>query len=142
MEKYMAEGREWLSENLKDLFKKKDDSLNSFLAINAITHSMKSIDTIYAMREGGYSRNGSYGSYTGSYDGSYADSYDGSYDDGSYDGGSYRRGRSATTGRFVSRRSGGYSRTGDFHEKLEELMNDAPDEATRKEIQRLISKME
>lgn len=35
---------------------------------------------------------------------------------------------------------GGYSRDG-MREKLEELMEEAPDEQTRQELQRLISKM-
>lgn len=34
----------------------------------------------------------------------------GSYDGGSYDGGSYARGRSRTTGRYVSRDNGSYRR--------------------------------
>ena len=132
--KYMHELKEMLCDELEQIAQKGELTTGTLDVVDKLTHSVKSIVTIMAMEEEGYSGRGSYRSYAGS--------YDGSYDDGSYDGGSYRRGRSATTGRFVSRRSGGYSRTGDFHEKLEELMNEAPDEATRKEIQRLISKME
>lgn len=86
----------------------------------------------------------------------------GSYDGGSYDGGSYagRRGaRRDSMGRY-SREGGsyrgsyardgyardeGYSRHGDRNEMIENLrsmMDEAPDENTRREIQRLISKME
>ena len=133
----MEELREKLCRELEDL-SKGELNMGSLDAINKLTHSIKSIDTIVAMEEGGYSREGSYrGSYRGAYN-------DGSYD-GSYDGGSYRRGRSATTGRYISRSSSRYSREYSGHdgmrEKLEELMEDAPDEQTRQELQRLIGKM-
>ena len=75
--------------------------------INKLTHSIKSLDTILAMA--GYSRE---------------------------EGASYRRGRSMTTGRYISRTSGR-----DMKAKLEELALDAPDEKTREELHRLIDKM-
>ena len=54
---------------------------------------------------------------------------------------SYKRGRSATTGRYVSMApERGYSRDG-MKEKLEEMAEKAPDEHTRQELERLISKM-
>ena len=63
----------------------------------------------------------------------YDDGYSGRYEDGrSYRGGSYRRSRD---------RMGRYSRDG-IADKLRELMADAPDEHTRKEIERLADKME
>lgn len=46
-----------------------------------------------------------------------------------------------TTGRYISRASSRYSRDDGMKAKLEELINDAPDEHTRREIQRLIDKM-
>ena len=39
-------------------------------------------------------------------------------------------------------RSVGYSRNGEIVDRLRSLMNDAPDDRTRKEIQNLVSKME
>ena len=54
-------------------------------------------------------------------------------------GSSYKRGRSATTGRYISM-SPGYSRD-DLKDKLEDMAENAPDEHTRQEIHRLISKM-
>jgi len=55
-----------------------------------------------------------------------------------YSGRTYRR--SYNDGMTYSRRR--YSRDGDMVSRLRELMNDAPDDRSRQEIQRLISKME
>ena len=110
--------------------------------INKLTHAIKSVKTSIAMIEaeddGGnsyrYSRN----------------DRGGSYDGGSYDGGSsYARGRGRNAkrdsmGRYSSRgySRDGYSNHGDMVEELRSLMDEAPDEQTRQEMQRLISKME
>ncbi len=61
---------------------------------DTLLHAVKNLDKVVMVEEGGSSYDGSYESY-------------GSYDDG---GGSYRRGRSRTTGRYVSRDSGDMSR--------------------------------
>lgn len=134
--RYLEDVKDMLCEELEKIAQKGELTAGTLDAVDKLTHSVKSISAIMAMEEGGYSRDGS---YDGSYRGSYR---------GSYDGGSYRRGRSATTGRFVSRASGrsmysrDYSRDDGMREKLEQLMEDAPDDSTRQEIQRLISKME
>ena len=80
----------------------------------------------------------------------YDDGYSRHYDDGRRmrnDGYSYAgRGRNArrdSMGRYSNR--GGYSyddAKDDMIEELHELMHDAPDEQTKKEFQRFISKME
>ena len=59
-------------------------------------------------------------------------------------GGSYARGRGRNARRDSMGRysSEGYSRHGDMVEQLRDLMEEAPDERTRKEIQRLVTKME
>jgi hypothetical protein len=57
---------------------------------------------------------------------------------GSYRGGSYRRRDSM--GRYS--REGGYSRDMNMANELRGLMQDAPDERTRQELQRLIAKVE
>ena len=70
----------------------------------------------------------------------------GSYADGSYESGSYARGRGRNAkrdsmGRYSSER--GYSRAAsDMAEKLRDMMDDAPDEATRQEIERIVRKVE
>ena len=63
----------------------------------------------------------------------------------SYEGRSYARGRSYNRGMSsrgsYARRGGGYSRH-DIVEQLEDIMHSAPNEKSRKEIERLIMKME
>lgn len=106
--------------------------------LNKLTHTIKSIKTTLAMVEhDGYSERG--GSYN--MGGSYAR---GGRSRNSYNRGSYARGRNArrdSMGRYS--REGGYSRSADdMVEQLHDLMEDAPDEKSRQEIQKLISKME
>ena len=136
--------------------------------VNKLAHALKSVVTTEAMKEAemedgesyGYrgesnargGRGGRGGSYRGSsYDGgSYEDS---SYDEGSYDGSSYARGRGRNArrdsmGRYsrdsYSREYSreGYSNHGEMVDELRELMEKAPDEQTRKEMERLVKKLE
>ena len=100
--------------------------------IDRLTHAIKSIKTTIAMTE---AEDG--GSYA---DGMQGGSY-GMYPHWNY-GGSYARGRNARSdsmGRYSSR---GYSRDQEMISELRELMEDAPDERTRQEFQRFISKIE
>lgn len=90
--------------------------------INRLTHAIKSVKTSMAMidaEESGYS-----------------------YDDGmSMNRGSYARGRNSrrdSRGRY----SRGNSRDSGMISELRDLMKDAPDEQTRMEMQRMISRME
>lgn len=110
--------------------------------VDKLTHSLKSLKTTIAMMEADEMDDGmSYG------DRPYRDGYSrrmyrGSYADGN--DGSYARGR----GRYANRdsmgrySSMGYSRDGSMVDELRELMESAPDEETRKDMQRLIQKME
>lgn len=74
---------------------------------------------------------------------------DGEYSGGYYDGGRSYRGRDGMSyrGRMNARRdsmgrySGGYSRAG-LADELRSMMDQAPDEQTRKELQRLADKIE
>lgn len=122
--------------------------------IDKLTHSLKSIKAVMAMMEDededeysgrmSYARGRGGRSYRG---GSYR------YDDGMMmtggEGGSYARdgrgrgsnARRDSMGRYSSRMDG-YSRHGDSVELLREAMEEAPDDRTRMEIQRLIEKME
>lgn len=93
--------------------------------IDKLTHALKSVKaTIKMMEEEGYS---GYYPYWG---GSYADR-------GPYHGGSYALRRNARRDSM-----GRYSRDGGMVEELRGLMEDAPDERTRQEFQRFISKIE
>jgi hypothetical protein len=58
--------------------------------------------------------------------------------------GSYARGRRNAPRDSMGRYSGemGYSRHGDMADQLRELMEQAPDEQTRRELERIVSKME
>ena len=127
--RYMEDVKEMLCEELEKIAQKGELTTGSLDAIDKLTHSIKSIATVLAME--GYSERG--GSYRGEFEGA-TGPYAG-------DDASYRRGRSMTTGRYISRASSRYSRDDGMKAKLEELINDAPDEHTRREIQRLIDKM-
>lgn len=133
---------EILEEELSNVNKKVDKSGGTLSGddisyIDKLTHSIKSIKTTMAMIEAEGE-----GSYAG---GSYADGYGGSYNNnGSYGRMSYARGRGGNArrdsmGRYSSR---GYSRDQEMISELRELMEDAPDERTRQEFQRFISKIE
>ena len=66
------------------------------------------------------------------------------YDGRAYDGRSYERGRGGSSRRgSMGRYSNEYSMdTDSMVSELSEMMNEAPDERTRKEIQKLIDKIE
>ena len=103
--------------------------------VDKLTHALKSTKATIAMmeEEGGEE-------YSGYYPGMNGVAYRGSY----RDGGSYARGRMNarrdSRGRYSG--EGGYSRHAGLTEELYDLMNDAPDERTRREFERFISKLE
>jgi len=94
--------------------------------IDKLTHAMKSLVTTCAMLEAD-------------------DRYSGSYDPGYYrrgrkyrnDSGNYG-GYSRNDGRYIRN---GYSRTGDWNDQLRHMMDEAPDEATRMDIKKLMDRM-
>ena len=91
--------KEMLCEELEDVVKKGELSAGDLDVVDKLTHSIKSLVTIMAMEEGGYSNDGSYDNYgNGGMNG-------GSYN--SYRGYSSRRGRDSM-GRYTSGRR--YSR--------------------------------
>ena len=114
----------------------------SFDTIDKLAHAAKNVSkVIECCEDDGYSNYGGYSRRDVS------ENYvrpDGSYRDG---GMSYARGRGPRAARDSM---GRYSRDGysyddardDMIRELRELMNDAPDEQTKKEFQRFISKME
>lgn len=112
--------------------------------IDKLTHAIKSVKTTIAMMEA--EDEGESGYYMPMYGGR---SYGGrSYADGmGGEGRSYARGRSSyargrdSMGRFTSRR-GGMSYDDGMVEELRDLMDRAPDEPTRREFQKLITKLE
>lgn len=110
--------------------------------VNRLAHTLKSVKSVIRMEEeaemdDGYSER----MYSRGFD--RGGSYRGSYGEG----GSYARGRMNARrdgmGRY-SRDGGsyGYSMGGDMVEELRSLMQEAPNDQMRQEMQRLIAKME
>lgn len=131
---------ELLHEQLGDLVRKvKNNGMTTgdLEKLDKLTHSLKSVKGTMQMEqaeEEGYSGHYPYmgGGYT--------------YNRGSYDRdngmGSYARGRGQrrdSMGRYSGER--GYSRN-DLADKMRELMEDAPDDRTRKEIQQMIDRLD
>ena len=106
--------KEKLCKELESYGKKGELSAGALSTIDTLAHAIKNIDKIIEVYE-----SGEYSNYS-------------PYDRGMYRGGSY--------GRRYSRE--GYSRNGEIVDRLRSLMDDAPDDRTRKEIQNLVSKME
>lgn len=104
--------------------------------IDKLTHTMKSIKATIAMMEDeeGYS-NRMYPMTGGSYRGG---------NGGSYRGGSYARGRMNARRDSMGRysREAGYSRDDGMVDELRDLMEDAPNDAVKRDIKKLIDKME
>ena len=136
----LYELKEKLCKELKH-YNSEELTANNLSVIDKLSHAVKNIDKIiekYEEEEGG---SYGYNSYEPNYNRSNRSSYRGSYNNG----GSYARGRGRNAkrdsmGRYSS--NDGYSRNGDIASELRELMMDAPDEQTRMEYQRVISKLE
>lgn len=132
--------KETLVKELEDYGKRGDLSKSALEDIDKLAHAAKNVGKVIELCEDEYSRadgNSYRDSYRGgrSYDGGMSNRYsrDGYYYD---DGGmSTRRGRAAN-GRFVSRDAGNMAR------QLREMMNQAEDEYTRSELQKLADKMD
>lgn len=144
----LYELKEKLCRELEE-YGKKDLSAGGLEVVDKLAHTVKNLDKIIeSYEESEYSGNmgGSYarGSRGGSYGrgGSYrGGSYDGSYDGGSYARGRGRNARRDSMGRYSSER--GYSRDAqDMADQLRDLMEDAPDETVRRDIERLVKKVE
>lgn len=101
--------------------------------IDRLTHAIKSVKTTIAMMEA--EDDGESGYYMPMYGRSYGDR---SY--GMRDGNSYAR-RRDSMGRYTSRR-GGMSYDDGMVEELRDLMDRAPDEATKREFHKLITRLE
>ena len=134
----LEELREILMEELDECVKKDELSTSSLDVIDKLTHSIKSIDTILAMEEAGYSYedNHSYARGRGKY--AKRDSM-GRYSRNSYNDGSYDR--------YYSRRGSydGYSREDakdELMNELRELQMDAQDEASKQMIKQWMKQVE
>lgn len=124
--KELYELKDKLCEELKE-YGKKDMSAGSLDVIDKLAHTIKNLDKIIEYYDEGES-----GMHPYAYDGMNRGSYRGSY----Y--GSYRGRKRDSMGRYSS---DGYSRHG-LSDKLRDLMDEAPDDRTRQEIERLIQKVD
>lgn len=150
----LNELREMLMEELNKCASKGELSAGSLDVVDKLTHAIKSIDTILAMEEAGYSNEGGYSGARGrgryakrdsmgrysSRGGSYNAYDDGSYDDMSYEGGSYRGGRGGNRG--------GYSRNyrdgakDELKMELKDIAMDTNDPEAKQMIHRWIKELE
>lgn len=130
--------KEMLCSELEEYGKKGELSAGTLEIVDKLTHTVKNLDKIIeTMEEEDYSNYGG-GSYQ-------SDGYGGmsrmTYPRNTA-GGSFARGRNArrdSRGRYSSR---GYSRTGDIADQLRDLMQEAPDDHTRMEIQRIADRLD
>ena len=114
-----------LSEKLADKTRKIKNSGMSdgdLETVDKLAHSLASVKKIMAFMEDEEGYSGSH---------PYRESYR-----GSYRGGSYKRDR---MGRYSGER--GYSRN-DLADKMRELIDEAPDDRTRQDMQRMVEKLE
>lgn len=134
--------KEMLCEELEKYGKKGDLNTGGLDVVDKLAHAIKNLNKIIEeTEEGGYS---------GRYMPMYAyEGGGGNRGGGNRGGGSYARGRGGNRGggRGGYSREGGYSGEGGYSrdgmaEKLRELTEDAPDEKTRREIERLADKLE
>lgn len=130
----MMELKEMLCDELEKITKQGKITSGILDTVDKLTHSIKSIETIIAMDEEGYSnRMSSRGSYARDRRGR---NMDGSYDDMSY--GSYRMRNDGGRDQRYSYR--GYSR--DLKKNLEDLMYDADSEKERKMLEKWIRQLD
>lgn len=140
----LYELKEKLLQELEE-YGRKELSTGTLDVVDKLSHAIKNICKIIEMKEdeeySGDMMGGMGGSYArgGNRGGSYRGSYEGR-------GGSYARGRGSNArrdsmGRYSSER--GYSRDGeDLASQLRDLMEDAPDETIRRDMERLLRKVE
>ena len=136
--------KEMLCEELEKYGSKGDLNTGELEIVDKLAHAVKNLGKIIEMADeeeySGQMMGG--GSYQG---GSYQRGGGGG---GGNRGGSYQRGgrggrNNNPTGRNQYSRERGYSRAAeDMVDQLRDMMEEAPDQQTRKEIQRLITKME
>lgn len=114
--------KEMLCDELKEYGSKDKLDVGGLEIVDKLAHAVKNIDKIIeAYEDGGYSE----GSYTGR---------------GPM--GPYNRGGSYAKRDIRGRYSRGYSRSPEMVEELRGMMQDAPNEQIRREMERLVQKLE
>lgn len=117
----LYELKEMLCKELEEIGGKGELTAGSLETVDTLAHALKNIDKIIENKEEE--------EYSGR-------SYDGSYR-------SYARGRTNARRDSMGRYSRDYSRAaGDMADRMRSLAAEAPDETTRREMERMASKME
>ena len=139
----MEKLRGMLCDELEKITDRGSLTADTLTFVDKITHSIKSIDTIMAMEDAGYSED------------YYGDNYD-NYDSRDYSRNSYARGRGrnakrdsmgryANDGRYSYERRGRYSRDDgkqSMVKQLEQMMESAPGEQERNAIMQALNHLE
>lgn len=116
--------KDMLCKELKQYAQKNELSASNLDVVDKLAHAVKNLDKIIEGYEGG----------------SYASDR---YSRGYMNDGSYARGRGSNARRdSMGRYSRGYSRDHEMVSELRDLMQDAPDEGIKQDIQRVIQKIE
>lgn len=134
--------KDMLCKELEEYGSKGEMSAGSLSTIDTLAHALKNLDKIIMYKEEGdeYSNRAYPDGMGGSYRGGRGTSYRGSY---MGNGSSYARGRMNARRDSMGRYSGnGYSRDDGMVEELRELMQDAPNETIKRDIQRIVDKIE
>ena len=120
----LYELKEMLCKELEEIGGKGELTAGSLSTIDTLAHAIKNLDKIIEAKED-------------------EEGYSGRYYDGSYNR-SYARGRTNARRDSMGRYSrDGYSRAaGDMADRVRSLAAEAPDETTRREMERMASKME
>lgn len=118
----LYELKEMLCKELEEIGGKGELTAGSLETVDTLAHALKNIDKIIESKE--------------------EEEYSGRYYDGSYR--SYARGRTNARRDSMGRYSRNeYSRAaGDMADRMRSLASEAPDETTRREMERMASKME
>lgn len=125
---YLYDLKDMLCKELKEYAKKGELSAGSLETIDKLTHSLKSVVTIMAMEDGGYSRDDGYsGARRRDSMGRYAD------------GGSYERYNDGYSGRRYSRDEGKHRMIQQFEEMMQESNSQEEKEILRNTLNRLKS---
>lgn len=119
----LYELKEMLCKELEEIGGKGELTAGSLSTIDTLAHALKNLDKIIESKED-------------------EEGYSGRYYDGSYRG-SYARGRTNARRDSMGRYSRNYSRAaGDMADRMRSMAADAPDENTRREMERMADKMD
>ena len=148
----LYELKEILMDELKEYGSKGEMSTGSLEVVDKLTHTIKNLckiieayeDEEYSEQGGGgggsYYRRGGGGSYRRGGSSYYRRGGEGGGGQSSYARGRGSNARRDSRGRYASNNY--YNTTDEVTEKLEELMEEAPDEKSKMEIQKFMTKLE